>query len=60
MPTKKGPINLSKKTRDRFNSFRGYHNLKNKPKLTQEEYINYLLDLYKEKYPELKKIIEGE
>jgi hypothetical protein len=60
MTSNKGPINVKKKTRDRFNNFRDFHNLKNKAKLTQEDYINYLLDLYKEKYPEIKKIMEGE
>jgi len=60
MTSKKGPINIEVSTRDRFNKFRDYHNLINKGKLTQDEFINHLLDLYKEKCPEIKKIIEGE
>jgi hypothetical protein len=58
--TKKGPINIEINTRDRFNRFRDYHNLKNIHKLTQDGFINYLLDKYKEKYPEIKIIIKGE
>jgi len=63
MTSKKAPINVEKSTRDRFNKFRDYHNITNitnAGKSTQDEFINVILDLYKEKYPELKKIIEGE
>lgn len=60
MSSKKGPINVNKTTRDRFNRFRDFHNLTQTTKFTQEGFINYLLDLYKEKYKEIKELIEGE